>query len=59
MTEIRGYMIMRDLPNGKRMVATDGDNKIMRFETIEEAAEGMAAWVEAEWYIAHVTVVDE
>jgi hypothetical protein len=57
--EVSGYMIVRDLPDGKRMVATDSDNKMIRFDTIAEALEGLAAWVEAEWYVAHVTIIDE
>lgn len=41
------------------MVATNEHNEMYRFDTIEDALEGLSSWVEAEWYVAHVTIVDE
>lgn len=57
-SDLSGYMIVRDLPNGKRMVATDEWGKMIRYATAIEAMEGLASWVEAEWYVAHITIVD-
>lgn len=58
-SDVSGYMIVRDLPNGKRMVATDERGEMYRYDTVEEAFERLTMWTEAEWYVARVTITDD